>query len=210
LTTELAQAAAVPLHLINIAGGPAIDSLNTLMILNRAHGDLLQRQIVVHVLDLDEAGPFFGNNALAALMADGAPLAGLDVVFDHRRYDWGEPAPLDALLRELGAANAIVAASSEGGLFEYGSDAAILANLETLQAGNVKLVAGSVTSSDETRRRQITASRFKLVPRGLEGFAPLAALAGYRIAQAETAQLSDQVLLRPLRAASIALAVVAH
>lgn len=197
VATGLAQAMAAPLHLINIAGGPAIDSLNTLMILNRDHGDLLRRQIVVHVLDPDEAGPFFGSNALAALMAESAPLAGLDVVFDHRRYDWDEGAPLAALLRELGAAGAIVAASSEGGLFEYGSDAAILANLETLRAGNVKLVAGSVTSSDETRRRQITASRFKLIPRGLEGFAPLAARAGYRIAQTETAWLSDQVLLRP-------------
>jgi len=198
VAAELAQAAAAPLHLINIAGGPAIDSLNTLLILNRAHGDLLRRKIVVHVLDLDEAGPFFGNNALAALIKDGAPLAGLDVDFEHRRYDWHEPAPLGALLRELGAADAIVAASSEGGLFEYGSDAAVLANLEALRAGDVKLVAGSVTSSNETHRRQITASRFKLVPRGLERFAPLAARAGYRIAQAETVLLSDQVLLRPL------------
>ncbi len=198
VATELAKAVTAPLHLINIAGGPAIDSLNALMILNRVHGDQLRRQIVVHVLDLDEAGPFFGRNALAALMADGAPLAGLDVVFDHRRYNWDEPAPLGALLRELGTVGGIVAASSEGGLFEYGSDAAIVANLETLRAGNVKLVAGSVTSSDEAHRRNITASRFKLIPRGLEGFAPLAARAGYRITQAETAQLSDQVLLRPL------------
>jgi len=198
LATELAKAATAPLHLINIAGGPAIDSLNALMILNRAHGNLLRRQIVVHVLDLDEAGPFFGKNALAALMADGAPLAGLGVVFDHRRYNWHEPASLGALLRELGAAGAIVAASSEGGLFEYGSDAAIVANLETLRAGNVKLVAGSVTSSDEAQRRNITVSRFKLIPRGLEGFAPLAARGSFKIAQAETAQLSDQVLLRPL------------
>ena len=113
-------------------------------------------------------------------------------------------------MRELGTVGAIVAASSKGGLFEYGSDAAIVANLEALQAGNVKLVAGSVTSSGEAHRRQITASRFKLIPRGLEGFAPLAERAGYRIAQAETAQLSDQVLLRPLYAASIALAVAAH
>jgi hypothetical protein len=198
VATELAKAATTPLHLISIAGGPAIDSLNTLMILNRSHRDLLRRQVVVHVLDLDEAGPFFGGNALAALMADGAPLAGLDVVFDHRRYNWDDSALLAALLREIGGAGAIVAASSEGGLFEYASDAAVIANLETLRAGNVKLVAGSVTSSDDTHRRQITSSRFRLVPRGLEGFAPLAARGGYRIAQAETARLSDQVLLRPL------------
>ncbi len=108
-------------------------------------------------------------------------------------------------MHELGAAGAIVAASSEGGLFEYGSDAAIVANLEALQAGNVTLVAGSITSSDEARRRMITASRFKLIPRGLEGFTPLAARAGYRIAQAETAQLSDQVLLRPASSVSLPL-----
>jgi hypothetical protein len=98
---------------------------------------------------------------------------------------------------ELRAAGAIIAASSEGGLFEYGGDDAIVANLEALHVGNVKLIAGSVTRSDEARRRTIAASRFKLIPRGLEGFAPLAARAGYRIARAETAQLSDQVLLRP-------------
>ena len=83
-------------------------------------------------------------------MADGGPLAGLDIVFDHRSYDWDEPAPLEALLRELGAAGAIVAASSEGGLFEYGSDAAIVANLEALRAGGVKL---SPAPSPATTRR---------------------------------------------------------
>ncbi len=197
LVPELAKAMTAPLHVVNIAGGPAIDSLNTLMILNRAHRDLLRRPIAVHVLDLDEAGPFFGKNALAALRANGAPLGGLDVAFDHRGYNWDEPAPLDQLVRELVMAGAIVAASSEGGLFEYGGDAAIVANLKALQAGKVKLIAGSVTGSDEASRRRITASRFKLIPRGLQGFAPLAARGGYRIAQAETAQLSDQVLLRP-------------
>jgi hypothetical protein len=184
-----------PLHLINIAGGPAIDSMNTLMTLHRRDGDLLRRPIVIHVLDQDDAGPFFGRNALAALTKDGGPLNGLDIAFDHRSYDWDQPAPLEALLRELSAANAVIAASTEGGLFEYGSDAAIVANLKALRAAGVTCVAGSVTTADENRRRTITASRFKLIPRGLEGFAPLADRAGYRIARAETAQLSEQVLL---------------
>jgi hypothetical protein len=198
LVTGLAAAQTAPLHLINIAGGPAVDSMNTLIILNRRDGHLLRRPIVIHVLDPDEAGPFFGRNALAALMAEGGPLAGLDVTFDHQSYDWNKPAPLAALLRELSADGATFAASSEGGLFEYGGDEAIVANLETLRAGGAKLIAGSVTSNDEARRRLITASRFKIIPRGLEGFAPLAARGGYRIAQTETAQLSDQVLLRPV------------
>lgn len=198
LVSELVGVETAPLHLINIAGGPAIDSMNSLIVLNRRHGALLRRQIVIHVLDPDEAGPFFGRNALAALMADGGPLAGLDIVFDHRGYDWDKPATLEALLRELNASDAIIAASSEGGLFEYGNDTVVVANLEALRAGGVRLVAGSVTSADEARRRMITESRFKLFPRGLEGFAPLATRGGYRIAQVESAQLSDQVLLRPV------------
>jgi hypothetical protein len=188
---------AAPLHLINIGGGPAIDSMNTLLLLNRRERGLLRRPVVIHVLDLDEAGPFFGKNALAALKADDGPLAGLDVTFDHRGYDWDKPASLKTLVGELAAGGVVIAASSEGGLFEYGSDDAIVANLQALGAGGTRLVAGSVTSADESRRRTITASKFKLVPRGLEGFAPLAARGGFAIAKAEPAQLSDQALLIP-------------
>ena len=187
---------AVPLHLVNIAGGPAIDSMNAL-ILSRQRGADLKRPIVIHVLDQDDAGPFFGSNALAALTADGAPLAGLDVTFRHRHYDWNAPAALEAVLRDLAESGAVVAASSEGGLFEYGSDEAIVGNLAALRAGNVRVIAGSVTSDDERRRRLVTASRFKLIPRGLQGFAPLAARAGWRVARTESAQLSEQVLLLP-------------
>jgi hypothetical protein len=197
LTPALENAGPAPLHLLNIAGGPAIDSMNALMLLHRRNGDLLRRPIAIHVLDQDDAGPFFGRNALAALMQDGAPLAGLDVAFHHRHYDWNAPTPLEALLHDLAGSNAIIAASSEGGLFEYGSDDAIVANLNTLRAANVRVVAGSVTSADESHRRNITVTRFKLIPRGLAGFAPLAGRAGYRVARAEPAQLSDQVLLTP-------------
>jgi hypothetical protein len=40
-------------------------------------------------------------------------------------------------------------------------------------------------------------TRFKLVPRGLAGFAPLAEAGGWRVARAETARISEQVLLAP-------------
>lgn len=196
LAADLAKAPGAPLALLNIAGGPAIDSMNALILL-RMRGVDLTRPIAIHVLDQDDAGPFFGNNALAALTADGAPLAGLDVTFRHRHYDWNAPGSLDALLRELGESGAIVAASSEGGLFEYGSDEAIVANLEALRAGHARAAAGSVTSDDERRRRMMTASRFKLHPRGLKGFAPLAERGGWHVARAESAQLSEQVLLVP-------------
>ncbi len=197
LAPALAQKPGAPLALVNIAGGPAIDTMNALILLRQRGGALLQRPIAIHVLDQDDAGPFFGRNALAALMADGAPFAGLDIAFDHRHYDWNAPASLEGLLRELAGSGAIIAASSEGGLFEYGSDDAIVRNLSALRAGDVRAVAGSVTSDDESRRRLITASRFKLIPRGLQGFAPLANRGGFSVARSESAQLSEQVLLVP-------------
>jgi hypothetical protein len=196
LAAPLAAAPGIPLHLVNIAGGPAVDSMNALILLNKHAGELLRRPIVIHVLDLDDAGPFFGNNALVALKADGGPLAGQDIAFNHRPYDWNDADALKQLVGGLAASGAIIAASSEGGLFEYGSDDAIVANLQALRAG-AQLVAGSVTTADEKRRRAITESRFKLIPRGLQGFAPLAARGGFKVAQAESAQLSDQVLLVP-------------
>ncbi|MGN6570218.1 MAG: hypothetical protein ACTHLO_02260 [Pseudolabrys sp.] len=194
LGDALRETPAAPLHLVNIAGGPAIDSMNALTLL-RQRGAGLKRPIVIHVLDRDDAGPFFGRNALAALTAEGAPLAGLDIAFDHRSYDWNDTAVLAELLRETGGA--IVGASSEGGLFEYGNDTAVVANLTALKAGNARAVTGSVTGNTERHRRNITVSRFKLHPRGLEGFAPLAARGGFTLARSEPAQLSDQVLLTP-------------
>ena len=202
LVEELAGKPGAPLHLVNIGGGPAIDSLNTLILLKRAHPALLQRAIAIHVLDGDEAGPFFGANALAALEREGRPLHGLDVTFERRTYDWNEPASLRDLIAGLTAERAVIAASSEGALFEYGSDEAIVANLGALRAGGrgARLVAGSVTRADQARRRMIANTRFKLVPRGLDGFAPLAARAGYTIVRTGAAMLSDQVLLRPAEA----------
>jgi hypothetical protein len=198
LVDELAGAGA-PLHLINISGGPAVDSLNALILLRRDRPDLLKRSVAIHVLDSDDSGPTFGANALAALKIDGAPLSGLDVTLRHQRYDWDEPAPLARLVRELTSEAAVIAASSEGALFEYGSDEAIVANLQALRGDErgAKLVVGSVTRADESRRQMIATTRFKLVPRGLEGFAPLVSRAGFTIVRVEAAFLSDQVLLRP-------------
>ncbi len=183
-----------PLHLINVAGGPAIDSLNAVILLRRQRPDLLRRKIIIDVFDLDDDGPFFGANALAAMSAIRQPLAGLDIALVHRRYDWNDTVPLTQRLTELKAAGAVTAASSEGGLFEYGEDDAIVANLTALHAGGVRLIAGSVTNNDETGKR----IGFKLKPRGVSVFRPLAARGGYAIARAQPTHLSMQVQLRPL------------
>jgi hypothetical protein len=192
----LAADLAAPIVLVNIGGGPAIDSIDALILLRRAQADLLQRPIAIQVLDIDAAGPHFGAAALAALSAAGQPLAGLDITFTHQDYDWNRPEALGDLIVRAAAQGAIVAASSEGALFEYGSDDAIVANLEALHRG-AKAVVGSVTGADPLRRRSITGTRFKLVPRGLAGFRPLAERGGFRIARSEATPLGDQVLLCP-------------
>jgi hypothetical protein len=59
------------------------------------------------------------------------------------------------------------------------------------------------SSSDRSRGRtrspgaSFAKSRFTLTPRGVAGFAPLAARAGFAIARVEPALVSDQVLLTP-------------
>ena len=58
-------------------------------------------------------------------------------------------------------------------------------------------------SASELRKRMIAQARFRLFPRGLEGFAPLAERSGYVIAESHSAVVSEQVLLRP-RAAVLA------
>ena len=196
LATEIVGNADAPVHLINVGGGPAIDSLNALILLARLHDALAGRRIRIHVLDVDDAGVFFGRNALAAMMRDGKPLAGLDIEFRHIRYDWNKPAILEKLLTGLASeSNPIIVASSEGALFEYGSDEAIVANLQRLRAA--RFVAGSVTRADETRRRLVVATRFRLVLRGLDKFTPLAAQAGYVIERVKSTVWSDQVVMRP-------------
>jgi hypothetical protein len=196
----LAANATAPLVLINIGGGPAIDSLDALILLCQRNPALLTRPIAIHVLDIDAAGPHFGAAALAAMSAPDQPLAGLDIAFTHELYDWNKRALLGDLVQRAAAQRAILAASSEGALFEYGSDDAVVANLATLRHGGrgVKLVVGSVTSADALHRQTVANTRFRLVPRGLEGFRPVAERGGFRIARIEAAPLGDQVLLEPV------------
>lgn len=185
------------LHLVDIAGGPAMDSLNALILLRVTAPELLARPVAIHVLDLDEKGPRFAAAALAALQAEGGPLAGLEIAIRHIPYDWSETALLARLLRDLAKAPAVIAASSEGGLFDYGSDEAVMANLAVLRQGRAAFVAGSVTRADDLTRRSLAGGPFKLVPRGADLFGRLAAQAGWRLARVAPALISDQVLLTP-------------
>jgi hypothetical protein len=200
LRPRLADAPGRPLHFLNIAGGPAMDSLNALLLLAREDRRLLEgRPIRIAVLDLDAAGPTFGARALAALAAEDAPLRGLDVSLHHVRYDWSNADALEPTLAAARAAGALVAASSEGGLFEYGSDEHIVANLARLRAGAPPhaVMAGSVTRADRPVQVLQLSSTAALRLRGLTLFRPLAASAGWAVARAIERPFSDQVLLVP-------------
>jgi len=68
LVSALAEDPNRPPHFVNIAGVPAADSLNTLIVLNNNRPEsLAQRQVFIDVLDFDEGGSAFGKAALAAL-----------------------------------------------------------------------------------------------------------------------------------------------
>jgi len=122
-----------PLVLLSIAGGTAIDSLNALLVLRRQRPELLEgRAVAIRVLDLDPAAPAFGARALEALRGPGGVLQGVEATFELRLHDWND---LDGLRRQLGELDpaAALAVASEGGLFEYGSDASIAGNLAVLR-----------------------------------------------------------------------------
>jgi hypothetical protein len=189
-----------PLYLLNIAGGPALDSLNALILLARERADLLTgRRVEIVVLDLDTDGPEFGARALRVLAAPGAPLAGLEVRFRRMHYDWSNPTELVPVLEQARAAHALTLASSEGGLFEYGSDQQIAANLGTLRAGTSAGFAfvGSVTRADAPMQRLRSSSRLPTLPRGLALFEALVEPAGFTLERAIERPFSDHVVLVP-------------
>jgi hypothetical protein len=185
------------LRFINIAGGPAMDSLNALILLNRQEPGILEhRAISIDVLDLEDAGPAFGASALAALSQQGAPLHGLCIKLHHIPYDWTRTEELRKQLSEAPANDPLTVCSSEGGLFEYGSDEDIASNLKVLRAQpQVAAVVGSVTRADEPVQLLRKTTTAKTRPRGLAVFSPLAQSAGWKITRTIERPFSDQVVL---------------
>ncbi len=184
LGRRLAPNDARPLILVNIAGGPAADSLNALILLRQANRPLLaHRRVEVRVLDQDAHGPSFAARCATALSAGGGPLDGLDLHVTHVVYDWRRTDVLRQCLNETRATDACVAVSSEGGLFEYGSDAEVVANLRTMAecASTDVRVTGSVTRGDGPARAAQQATDVQVQPRTLDEFRALASSAGWTI-----------------------------
>jgi hypothetical protein len=195
LVPALSVASGRPLHLFNIAGGPAADSWNALLLLKReGRVDLRSRKIAIHVLDRDEEGPAFGARAVSALKGDGAPLGGLDLTFRRVAYDWRNVSELRTVLEEAGVAGAAVAVSSEGGLFEYGTDDEIVANLDVLRDTTPPdgIVVGSVTRAEGPAA---FLDLFTVRPRTLAAFRLLTERAGWAVARVIERPFSYDVCL---------------
>jgi len=160
--------------LVNIGGGAGADSWNALIYLRSEHPGLLAgRKVVITALDVDARGPAFGVRALEALREAAGPLCGLDIRFHYLSYEWSETERLRSALEELGAGDSVCAVSSEGALFEYGSDEEIVGNLKALHGGTRAdaIVVGSVTRDGAATRASARANSVATRPRTLEGFA---------------------------------------
>lgn len=195
LSPLLAAKATRPVLFFNIAGGPAADSWNALLVLQSETPERLRdRPVGIHVLDLDADGPAFGARAVEALRGDGAPLRDLDLRFRRVAYDWRNPAELVRVFDETRASEAAVAVSSEGGLFEYGSDDEIVANLEAVRAGTPAdaIVVGSVTRAEAPPE---FLREFTVRPRTLTAFRELATRGGWSVSRAIERPLAYDVRL---------------
>jgi len=173
-----------PIFLINVGGGPAADSINALILTRRDHPDLLSdRQIKIRVLDADTAGPEFGRRCLATLSASGAPLHGLDLDYQHFQYSWSDPRPFKSWLREWQADKCGVVISSEGGLFEYGSNDEIKGIMQALNeaASDDCLMVGSVYRDGNLNHEIKKLGKLTIQPRSEESFAELMESTGWTV-----------------------------
>lgn len=204
LAPALASRPGAPLHLINIAGGPAIDSLNALIVLQKEHPGLLgDRPVTIHVFDLDPDGPHFGARALDALLAEGAPLHGLAAELNDHPYDWADPRVLRERIDGFAGQDVVAAGSSEGGLFEYATDAEIQANLETLRQGTPAdffmvgpVVRDAGTLDPRLRSSENVPGRPAIRYLGLERFGALACNAGWEIERSLDGPMHQVVCLK--------------
>jgi len=199
LIAPLASTPLGELHLVNIAGGPASDSLNALIVLRRRRAELLEgHKIFIDVLDRDDAGPAFGARSLDALRLEGAPLHGVDVEFHRMAFDWSAPTGLGSMLPLTANEKKIVVGSSEGGLFEYGSDKEILEVLRDFREATPleATFTGSLSRSDGYARHLNQAGGTAVRLWNLEDFVRLVQSAGWAVSQTTECPLSLVVCLK--------------
>jgi hypothetical protein len=133
LRGELRARPGARLTLVDLGGGAATDAINTLLLLRAGDPSLLAlRAARIVLLERDTAVARFAARCVEALRDAEGPLNCCDVDLRHLPYDWNDPSPLAAILEEAAADGGITAVSSEGALFEYGSDDAMRTTLSTI------------------------------------------------------------------------------
>ena len=146
LETQLIKEKDKNLCFINIAGGAACDSINTLITVFKKDPSLLKnREIEINVFDIDRFGPGFAKNCVESLKSTDNYFSGLNISLNHIYYNWNDTSGLkDFLIKRKEWLNI---ASSEGGLFEYASDEDIIRNLNILydnSSKNMKIVGSAI------------------------------------------------------------------
>jgi len=169
-----------------------------LLLLSSRPALLIGREVLIVVADVDEAGPAFGAAAIEALRGPGAPFQSVAVGFQHATYDWSSPGSLRPILAAL-PGDAVCAVSSEGALFEYGSDQEIVDNLRELRAATPPAVVavGTVTRDSAATRASRSSTRVATVPRSDEAFGELAEAAGWVLESSVARPFSYNVRLFP-------------
>ncbi|TVY03322.1 hypothetical protein [Cohnella terricola] len=128
LLPQLKQFPERNLCFFNIAGGAATDCINTLILIQESDPDLLKgRKIEFNILDIESYGPNFAKRCIDVIKQPGERFHGLDITLNTIHYDWSQPEALLKMSEER--SDWVQLCSSEGGLFEYGSDADIIDNL---------------------------------------------------------------------------------
>jgi hypothetical protein len=184
LAPQLVSRSGRPLTFINIAGGPCMDSLNALILLHKENPDLLAgRDISIHVLDLEKPGPAFAGRALESLQKDSGPLSGLNASLVHVPYDWSQESGLEKYLDGLGLADRAVGVSSEGGLFNYGTDGEITGNLTVLRDTTPAqtVLVGTITPAAGPGAAFEKLSGVSTIARSLADFSLLAGKSGWKV-----------------------------
>jgi hypothetical protein len=186
LIPQLESAPQTDLCFINIAGGAASDSINTLILVLKKDPALLRnRRTEINVLDIETLGPHFALGCVEALQAPGHPFHGLELACHHISHDWKDADELIPLLAEK--EDCIVTCASEGGLFEYGRDEEIERNLDVLyeHAPDGMRIAGTVVH-EPTRVHPTVPAMAKAANAGLRflgvsGLAAILAKTGWRL-----------------------------
>ena len=189
-----------PIVCLNIGGGAGADSWNALLLLQAAHPELVaDREAIISILDVDAAGPAFVERAVAALKAPGGPLSAMTVSVHHATYDWSDATRLPGLLAAL-PADAICAVSSEGALFEYGTDQQIVEHLRVLRAASpaAATCVGTVTRDSAATRASRASTRVTTIPRSIGAFRDLASAARWRVEVVLERPFAYSVRLEPI------------